>query len=210
MGLADKLATLRAVDARLQIFGASSHRYRLAPPLLPKELAAAEAQFGVAFPDEYRSFLLEVGAGGAGPGYGVFPLVEVRGTWGWNKDADDLIGDLRAPFPHVAGWNLDGHPLWSQRPADDADLDAWDEWQAAFEAVYWDPRWTAGAICLQHLGCALRSWLVVTGPERGHMWLDEIADQKGLSPIAIGERARVTFAEWYEDWLDASLASLAH
>jgi hypothetical protein len=121
-----------------------------------------------------------------------------------------MTSDLRATFPHTAAWNLDGDPVWDREP--DKDEPGWDEaygrWRDEFEQLYWDPRWTAGAICLHHDGCALRTWLVVTGPERGHMWYDATADDQGLSPVEIGRRKRVTFTQWYESWLDKSLASL--
>ncbi|MFJ1673100.1 hypothetical protein ACIOK4_43465 [Streptomyces bottropensis] len=40
-------------------------------PLSQSEVAEAEAQWGVSLPAEDRGFLLEVGAGGAGRGYGL-------------------------------------------------------------------------------------------------------------------------------------------
>jgi hypothetical protein len=214
-GLLAKLAALRAADADRSVFGASAHDYQLAPALSAADLASAETQFGVPFPDDYRRFLLEVGAGGAGPSYGVFPLVHAAGAWGWDGDGGQLTGDLRTAFPHTAAWNLVGHPFWDDKPdeddEDDEDFaDRYEQWTTVKYAVYFDARWTAGAICLHHEGCALRNWLVVSGPERGHMWHDAMTDEEGLAPIAIGKRKRVTFTQWYEHWLDTSLASLRH
>ncbi|MEV8615575.1 hypothetical protein AB0383_48110 [Amycolatopsis sp. NPDC051373] len=51
--------------------GASAHGFRLAPRLSERDVQAVEGQFGASLPEPYRSFLVEVGAGGAGPGYGL-------------------------------------------------------------------------------------------------------------------------------------------
>jgi SMI1/KNR4 family protein SUKH-1 len=70
--------------------------------LSASEIAEVEAQYGVALPDEYRSFLAEVGAGG--------PLVDADGnlhtfsTWytGWleRREAEAGLRD-DAPDPPV-------------------------------------------------------------------------------------------------------------
>jgi len=49
-------------------------------PLAEAELAEAEDQWGVALPEEYRSFLLHVDSGGLGP---VELRRLVRGSGGW-------------------------------------------------------------------------------------------------------------------------------
>ena len=49
------------------------------------------------------------------------------------------------------------------------------------------------------MGCAIRIWLVITGPEVGNLWTDDRANDGGWLPM------RVTFQQWYEDWLDKSL-----
>jgi hypothetical protein len=70
------------------------------PALTTDELADLEAYLGVALPEEYRSFLTEVG--GAGPTYGVFPVRrEPAGTWRWHGDGADLtsVPLLATPFP---------------------------------------------------------------------------------------------------------------
>jgi hypothetical protein len=72
--LREAVGALAAADPALRRFGASHHRYALAPPLGAAALAVLEAQLGAALPDELRDFAAEVGAGGAGPGYGIVPL----------------------------------------------------------------------------------------------------------------------------------------
>jgi hypothetical protein len=72
--LREAVRALAAADPALRRFGASHHRYALAPPLAAAELAALEHRLGAALPDELRGFAAEVGAGGAGPGYGVVPI----------------------------------------------------------------------------------------------------------------------------------------
>jgi hypothetical protein len=72
--LREAVHALAAEDPRLRRFGAAQHRYQLAPPLEPAALAEVEHQLGAALPDELRAFAAEVGAGGAGPYYGLVPI----------------------------------------------------------------------------------------------------------------------------------------
>jgi hypothetical protein len=72
--LREAVRALAAADPALRRFGASHHRYALAPPLTDAALAALEHRLDAALPDELRGFAAEVGAGGAGPGYGLVPI----------------------------------------------------------------------------------------------------------------------------------------
>lgn len=63
------LAALAASDRALRRFGASHHRYDLAPPL-PAAAVPAE------LPDELREIATTVGSGGAGPYYGWLPIAD--------------------------------------------------------------------------------------------------------------------------------------
>ena len=74
---------------------------------------------------------------------------------------------------------------------------------AAFEERYWQR--IDGAFPVAHLGCAIRTWLVVSGPERGHVWLDDRASDNGFAPVRCGALERVDFGTWYRDWLDEAL-----
>jgi hypothetical protein len=90
-----KLQRLRELDARFTLFGSNIHRYRLGAPLTEAQVHAFETAYNVTLPPEYRTFLLQVGNGGAGPYYGLLPL-------GQDQEALPL---LAAPFPHTQEWN---------------------------------------------------------------------------------------------------------
>jgi hypothetical protein len=72
---------------------------------------------------------------------------------------------------------------------------------------YLDEALVAGVFPICHHGCALRDWLVITGPEAGQVWHDARVDEGGLRPYESTDRSRLTFTEWYLDWLDDALRS---
>jgi hypothetical protein len=49
------------------------HRHQLGPVLTAAQVTTFEAEHSVTLPTAYRSFLLDVANGGAGPHYGLFP-----------------------------------------------------------------------------------------------------------------------------------------
>ncbi|WP_433401245.1 SMI1/KNR4 family protein [Streptomyces sp. CA-146814] len=73
-GVRQRVVALRAQPSSGKVFGSLGHRWVLEDPLTDDGLAELEAQVGVRLPDDYRSFLTRVGAGGAGPAYGLFPV----------------------------------------------------------------------------------------------------------------------------------------
>jgi hypothetical protein len=191
-----RIDALRRRDVARKVFGAAGHGYELQPVLTDPEVRAVEAQWAVQFPDDYRTFLVEIGRGGAGPAYGIFPLVLAEGVWRWEGDGGDLVSQPQKPFPYSAAWN----DAFREREDDEDEDSYWAEHDAWGEAVYWKPEKTHGAVCLCHEGCAMRDWLVVTGPERGHIWIDDRANDEGLMPRNM-KGQRVTFSSWYMHWL---------
>jgi hypothetical protein len=95
-----RLAAVRATDPDWRAFGASHRRNQLGPGLTESEITLFETDRGVTLPASYRSFLLTVSGGGAGPGYGMFPL---DGTGMRTADRAErfLPGYLATPFPHT-------------------------------------------------------------------------------------------------------------
>lgn len=71
------LRQAQCIDAKFEIFGASTHRYRLNPPIRASFVRRAEEKYGFVLPEDYFRFITEVGDGGAGPDYGIKPFVNM-------------------------------------------------------------------------------------------------------------------------------------
>src|SRR5512142_2282534 len=87
------LAQLRA--ARADTFGATSHLFLLNPPLPEADVISFERRHKVSLPDDYRRFITEIGNGGAGPYYGVFPFGKDDDDRDW--EGGGFVGDLSKP-----------------------------------------------------------------------------------------------------------------
>ena len=201
------LLRLAARDRAWETFGAEAHEYRLCPTLSEAEVSAFEAAHGVALPPLYRRFITELGNGGPGPCYGLFPL----GMWDGSGDGLEpwgslAVGDLRRDFPHVDGWNLPeddlNPPDFNDREAEVAFFDRLDE-------IYYDTMWIDGSIPIGDQGCAHRFLLVVTGECRGTIWLDERAGYAGIRPLLDARGQTMSFVDWYLEWIQSALDGLA-
>lgn len=196
-------------DRGVDVFGASVHRYQLNPALAEAAVSNFERLHAVTLPSEYRDFITQIGDGGAGPFYGVFPLGKMDGLGGQLQDwaeNDGFIGVLSAPFRFSHSWNdLDGKPDDELRETDE------DEYQRRFdefESKYFRPSLTNGAIPMCHEGCALRIWLVITGKQSGSLWRDMRSEYGGLTPLKARDGTPASFCDWYREWLDAALAKV--
>lgn len=191
------------------VFGAAQHGWVLEKPLSEGELGELEAQIGVRLPEEYRTFLLHVGAGGAGPAHGLFPVRRIQERWRWEGDGADMtdLSRLAEPFPDHGPDPELLDALLSERPEEE-DFDVIEDFDDAIEA--WDERWdavmfaperTVGAVTICHLGCAQRELLVISGRHRGTVWSDRRVDDVDLEPLLDDDGRPLTFARWYTGWL---------
>jgi SMI1 / KNR4 family (SUKH-1) len=198
------VAALRLQDRALSYFGAHQHQYRFNATLTEADISAFEDKHGIELPPDYRGFLAHVGNGGAGPHYGVFKIGEMDGLQLDHKPWKEgvFVGVLREPWPHSDAWNFPQAELdaFNDRHSrmTDADLDE-------FDNRYWNEALVAGAIPICHEGCALRDWLVITGPEAGKVWHDARVDLEGLLPCERADGQRMRFMDWYLDWLQSAL-----
>jgi hypothetical protein len=191
-----RLRSLRAADPDFRCFGAAAHRYRLGPTATESEVAEFEEKRRVKLPEEYRDFLTRLGSGGAGPCYGLFPL----GIFSDNPDParqEGRIGDLEKPFPHADAWNA-GADYWDASPDIEADEDAWRAWRKE----YFSRHLIDGALPICHEGCGFFFLLIVTGADRGRIWLDGRASDDGIMPYTGEGTVPLTFGQWYARWLD--------
>ncbi len=178
-----KLPAARAADENLQLFGADSHRYQLHSPAPEAALQQLEATYGIQLPEAYRCFVREVGNGGAGPFYGIYPL---------GSDLDELSTNpqryLRQPCRLHPAMTL---AQWQEltRPMEEEELpdEAFDQ---AMSELY------AGLLPLGTQGCTILHALVLNGPFAGRVV--NIHPDRYLPSFAY----EATFLDWYERWLD--------
>lgn len=126
-----------------KVFGAVHHAWRFSPKWQPDQVAAFETARRVALPASYRSWLLEVGSSGAGPGNGLFE----PGRWSLGRRSESewtgkQFGPLATPFPYAKATA----PHRGALP---------------------------GAVPLCDFGCGVVGVLVTAGPEQGRIWIDE-------------------------------------
>lgn len=203
--ICDALELCRRAKPHPQVFGLDSHEFVLNLTVEPSVVATFEISHNICLPDGYREFITKVGNGGAGPYYGVFKLGEMDSDFDYEpwKENNGFIGILSEPFPHINAWND-----LTLYPDEEATEDVYEAQLDEFEKIYWNSSLVNGAIPICHQGCALRNWLVVTGLEAGNVWEDHRSEQKGLFPVRTKSKRRVTFLEWYYDWLQDAIAML--
>ena len=160
----------------------------LSDPLEQNVVDAFEAARQVQLPSDYRSFLLQVGDGGVGPGLFMRPLgapFDDGEEWEPGSIAqDDSYKSLHLPFPYTEG--VEGFH-------DDDVLE-----QSGSEDVDWEP---PGALHLWDYGCAIWGLLVLTGPSAGQVWIDRRTDGDGLKPEVDDAGQNMGFAGHYCRWL---------
>lgn len=164
------------------------------PPLSEAEVREAEAELGIAFPSEYREYLLRHSAGGK-----VNRLCRGTAGWGWYGDSSTNYALLTSPFPHPDSYRAyedvldDREPLSGDFPDHGTYQAAWNQWDAEYGVF--QERKTAGAVYIQEGGCGFFTLLVVTGPHRGTMWFDARATCDRILPMTLGGRP-VSFTDW--------------
>ncbi|MER5312056.1 SMI1/KNR4 family protein [Streptomyces sp. NPDC002773] len=149
-----ELATLR------EIIGS---RPEAVPPAGWEAVRIFEAEHGIVLPEPYRTFVAEIcdGLRAGPPYYGLLPLAQTPSDWG--SDRPERM--LAEPFPLTAAW------LWEE----EGDALSEQEFEARMGPVF-----DHGSLLLGTDGCGMYWHLIVTGPQRGHVWL---IDENGAMPF---------------------------
>ncbi|MFE4662545.1 SMI1/KNR4 family protein [Streptomyces hydrogenans] len=172
---AAELAVLREIFAS---------RPDAAPPAGWEAVRSFEAEHGIVLPEPYRTFVAEIcdGLAAGPPHYGLLPFVEIPDDW----DTDGSERVLAEPFPFTTAW--------------DGEDDAEDLSEEETEAL-WDAMSGHGSLLLGTDGCAMYWHLIVTGPQRGHVWL---TDENGALPFGTPPASLMPgtpgFTGWVTHW----------
>ncbi len=161
------------------------HRYRLEDPLDAWEVEDFERIYGIALPEDYRQFLIELGNGGAGPDHGIYPLAELED----DQVPLEILLAMKRDFKHRSKWNGDAK---TQHPTHN-EFDP--------QAGYYAYDIMEGAVPIATHGCAIDYWLVITGKSKGEIWIDKRTDGLGVEPVTDNRGQPMSFKSWYMNWL---------
>ena len=197
-----KLTQAKAADKDLEVFGASSHKYHLNPPVSEAEVLAFEEKYGISLPEDYRAFVQTIGDANAqkletmaGPYYGLSAF----GT-----QVDDLLYEgseiyLKAPCalsPDMTQeeWEKLSAPL----ELDDFENEEEEGYVIEVEDNYIEEcgKVFGGLLPLGSQGCAYYHALVLNSKYAGRV---VNVNWDLLKPVFAFE---TNFLDWYERYLD--------
>jgi hypothetical protein len=142
------------------------------------EISHFENIHGISLPEDYKLYLLNIANGGDGPPeYGISKLGGVASDMSeQEKHTWSSLEKVNQPFPFTDAWITEEDEESEEGTFSDIDN---------------------GSIYIGNDGCGMYWHLIVTGPERGNMWL---LTGEGISPTT----PRHTFLSWLEAWLDGN------
>ncbi|MBD5112878.1 MAG: SMI1/KNR4 family protein [Ruminococcaceae bacterium] len=79
-------ALARERNPNPQEFGAIKHKYLFDPPIGIDKVREFETASGLTLPEAYIQYLTQIGNGGAGPDYGLFPLEKIKAIYDPNEE----------------------------------------------------------------------------------------------------------------------------
>ena len=192
------LEQARRIDPRLEMFGASNHQYRLGLPVDLTFVRSIEEEYHFQFPEDYVQFITEVGDGGAGPGYGLYPF----GYYSTEAESTKET-KTREIYLHGLGRELQLLPVdpeWLKNfciSKEDYKKNPEKYFQGSRGSFDWHNDVLYGPYGFFHLGtygCWRNFGLITAGERRGQVF---IHDTEGAFELEAS-----SFQAFYQDWLD--------
>ena len=189
------LEQARTVDSKYELFGASTHKYKLNPPIEASFVRIIEEKYGFTLPEDYFHFITEVGDGGAGPDYGIQPFTNflTEGTDTYSKQYwEEYRYSLAKPFAPrpMALEDIEEYAIVTEE-AYEKNPDHYFICEEDLETKFCD---TDGYLTLGTHGCQWDFGLIITGEKRGQVF--DYDNEGGFRFMAGG------FTEFYQKWLD--------
>jgi len=182
------------IDPACEMFGASCHRYRLNPPIQASFVRRVEERYHFTLPEDYFRFITEVGDGGAGPDYGIYPFadflkkgVDAHAERYW----EEYRNSLAVPFvprnmmaDEVEEYAIASRETFDRNP---------DRYYIYEKPEPYDLCDTDGFYILGTRGCQWDFGMVISGDRRGQVF---DMDNEGAYCL-VSE----SFEEFYRNWL---------
>lgn len=183
------------MDKKYEWFGASTHKYKLNPPISVSFVRNIEEKYGFTFPEDYFQFITEVGDGGAGPDYGIqsFTKLLTEGTDSYSKryweEYRYSLAKTFAPRPMLAE-EVEEFAI-ATKEAYERNPNHYFICEEDDETKFCD---TSGFFTLGTHGCQWDFGLIITGEKRGQVF---DTDNEGAYGFVAD-----SFTEFYQKWLD--------
>ena len=188
-----KIQNLRKLDKRFRLFGSDHHKYKFRSSINNTQIKAFEQKHNIELPEDYRAFLLEFGNGGCGPGYGLIQLENGPYDIPHNKEESEIIS-LQSSFRFETYWNLEDFPK-----------ENYSTWEDEYDQI----KWADGMLRIAHLGCGIYCNIIISGNERGNIWIDDRGSEGGIYPDNYYTKAKnYDFISWYTYWLDNAIKEI--
>ncbi|MFE6888160.1 SMI1/KNR4 family protein [Streptomyces sp. NPDC057694] len=164
-------------------------RAEAVPPAGWEAVRSFETEHGVVLPEPYRTLVADIcdGLPAGPPHYGLLPFAQTPPDWGSHRP-ERLLAE---PFPLTAPW------LWEED--EDAQSLSEEELEAQADCVT-----DHGSLLLGTDGCGMYWHLIITGPQRGHVWL---IDENGAVPFGTRPDTSLMpgtpgFTGWVTHWAE--------
>ncbi|WP_018630245.1 SMI1/KNR4 family protein [Niabella aurantiaca] len=186
------MVTIETIQQKIQeISNSGKFSFTFNKTISTDALKLFEEKNNVLLPDDYKSFLTNIGNGGPGPNYGILSFDE--SLIDFKLDSKPRI-DIQRPFAYHQKWNAD----WISR------FD-WDDDRPELTIVneYMDVGHISGCLQISHYGHGCTNLLVVNGACSGQVWFDARADYGGIEPEQDPNGNTYSFFTWYDAWLSS-------
>lgn len=196
------------IDKNCEMFGSSRHRYVLNPPIRKSFVQGVEQKYGFKLPEDYFQFITEVGDGGAGLDYGIYPFTEflMKGeSPGIEKFREAYRRSLSNPFTprqmkleEVEEYAIVTKEFYQKNPDKYFIYEKFDDEDSCDENGFFIPDKdlcdTDGFFVLGTHGCQWDFGIVITGEMRGQIF--DTDNEGGYGFVAHN------FSEFYQEWLN--------
>ncbi len=190
------LAQARRIDQKFDLFGASTHHYQLNPPLEASFVRGVEEKYGFRLPEEYFHFITQVGDGGAGPDYGIYPFM-TKLAKSDSPQAEcyrqEYRRSLAVPFTPrpMQPDDLEAHAIATREAYEKTP-----ERYFVYEKPETEYEWCElnGFFILGTHGCQWDFGIVTAGERRGQVFDYDNSDAYGF--------VAASFDAFYQQWLD--------
>jgi len=173
------VAKAKEADPEFKIFGSKKHKYTFNDPVSLNEVREFEKKYEIKLPENYVRVLTEVGNGGAGPYYGLYPLKEII-----NFQSDSIINKIGAEETIIDDTLTPEKWCEMIEKLEAAEDD--DEYDTLFQKLF------ANSIVVGTQGCTFDSLLMCSGSEHNKIINIDWNLDKDIIPYF----SHMTFEEW--------------